>query len=86
MRLLPFRHRPAPPTRVRVVVAGNYPEFVSWCRGQGVSRLSREVVYATPERLRGLSDVEVCRTGSWYERDDLTEIVETLRFVNRRSE
>jgi hypothetical protein len=85
MRLI-SRHRPAPPKRIRAVVAGNYPEFVNWCREQGVSPQSHEVVYATPERLRGWSDVEVCRTGTWWERDDLGEIVETLRFVNRRSE
>ena len=86
MRLLTRKHRPVPRKRIRVVVAGNYPEFVDWCRKQGVSPQSHEVVYATPERLRGLNDVDVCRTGSWYERDDLREIVETLRFVNRRSE
>jgi hypothetical protein len=86
VRLLTFRHRPEQRKRTRVVVAGDYRQFVNWCREQGVSPGRHDVVYATPERLRGLNDVEVCRTGSWYERDDLTEIVETLRFVNRRSE
>jgi hypothetical protein len=83
---LTSRRRPVPRKRIRVVVAGNYPEFASWCRERDINPQSHEVVYATPERLRGRNDVEVCRTGTWYERDDLTEIVETLRFVNRRSE
>ncbi len=72
--------------RVRAVIAGNYHQFVSWCRDQGISPGRHDVLYATPERLRGRNDVEVLRVGTWYERDDLREIEDVLRFVNRFAE
>lgn len=73
-----------PPGRRCAVIAGNYREFTDWCREQGISPRDPGVLYATPESLRGHNDVEVRRTGSWAERDDLADIEDVLRLVNRR--
>lgn len=71
------------PQRV-AVIAGNYRQFTGWCRDQGIHPHSPQVIYAaSPSRLRGYSDLKVERVGTWHERDDLREIEEELRIVNR---
>jgi hypothetical protein len=69
--------------RRTAVIAGNYQQFIYWCREQGISPHSRQVIYASPERLRGYSNLAIERVGTWYERDDIREIEEELRIVNR---
>jgi hypothetical protein len=78
-------HPSAPRPRKVAVIAGSYDQFLHWCREQAVSPHSPDVLYATPESLRGRSDLEVRRVGTWAERRDLAEIENVLRYVNRQA-
>jgi hypothetical protein len=71
---------------MRAVIAGNYKQYVDWCREQEISPRTGDAFYATPESLRGRNEVRTVRTGTWQERDDLREIEETLLVVNRFGE
>lgn len=65
------------------VIAGSRREYDDWCRQQEISPRTGGAFYATPMSLRGYSDVEVARTGTWRERRDLAEIERALLIVNR---
>jgi len=70
---------------VRAVIAGNYREYLDWCREQGITPHDRGVFYATPLSLRGRGNLAVVRTGSWRGRDDLDEIERLLRIADLAS-
>lgn len=70
------------------VVAGNYRQYVTWCRDNGEPLRGGSVFYATVESLGrvslgSVSRVEVVRTGTWQERRDLADIEALLAAANR---
>jgi hypothetical protein len=68
--------------RRTAVLAGTYRQFLDWCREHKVSPDSDLVFDVTsPSSLRGRSNVELVRIGTWYERRDLWEIEEQIAFL-----
>lgn len=64
------------------VIAGNYREFVAWCRENGHPLRGGLVFYATDDALCAASGVDVVRTGTWQLRRDLAEVESALAVAN----
>jgi hypothetical protein len=76
----------APPSEPRLVVlAGNYREFLFWCRENERNPRDRSLIYPSDWwRLRGLGPIRVIRYGTWYMRRDIARIEETIYILERR--
>lgn len=72
------------PLRI-AVIAGSYVQFVVWCREKGLNPRTGPAFYATANTLAGVRNAEIVRIGTWAKRDDLAEVDDALRYVNRRS-
>jgi hypothetical protein len=68
-----------------VVLAGNYREFLFWCRENECNPRDRNLIYASdPSRLRGLGPVRWISYGTAYLRRDYWEMREYLTYLERR--
>lgn len=65
-----------PPTTV--VVAGNYQQFLDWCRDNRRRPTERWLRYANEggTNLFGLRKVHFIWAGTWYDRRDILQLVE----------
>jgi len=80
---IPGGHTP----QIKLVVAGNYRQFVDWCKAQGFSPHSREVRYIDqPWKARGYHNAEVIKVGTYYQRKDIFELLEALDRTARRTD
>lgn len=71
---------------ITVVIAGNFRQFVEWCRANDRKPYGRDVRYAgSPASIVGMRGIEVVRTGTWSDRKDLEEI-EALLAANLRKQ
>jgi hypothetical protein len=64
---------------MKIVIAGSYQQYKSWLRENDL--IPRDARYVSfPEQLRGLKDVEVVRTGTWWMNpcsyDDYLAVIE----------
>jgi len=71
---------------VHVVVAGNYRQFIQWCRDAKMNPRSPNVIYATDriwERLHGVTEVKLHYIGMWFNRNsnELAEIEQAVRVI-----
>ena len=64
---------------MKIVLAGNYGQYLSYLRDTGETPRTAKYVNA-PEHLIGLQDVEVVRHGTWWvnpcAKADLISVVE----------
>lgn len=71
--------------RILVVVAGNYQQFVGFCRDNGFNPRQRGLVYAqSVETLYGLHSVDLAYAGELRHRRDLPELYARLRTMDVR--
>jgi len=68
-----------------VVLARSLRDFHAWCRETGTSPRDRSVLYASgPHSIRALTDVEVVRYGSWWDRPDEAELADAVTRLENR--
>jgi hypothetical protein len=64
---------------MKIVIAGNYRQYQNYLRENNLTPQQARYV-DTPEKLRGLRDVEVVRVGEWWLNpcadDDYLEIIQ----------
>ena len=63
---------------MKVVIAGNYSQYLLWLRDNGLTEL--DAIYAsTPERIMGLKlkAEDVIRTGEWWKSPITEEFILT---------
>ena len=73
---------------ITYVVAGNYGEFVSWCRDMEVSPMSPLVKYIGEndhDKLQGIENPRVVYYGSWWDRKDLISLTSLIASRTRRN-
>lgn len=65
----------------KIVIAGNRRQFLDWCLENGRDP-NREVFVHSPHVLCGLSiqPEDICRVGTWWEREDIKELEVELTF------
>lgn len=69
------------------VVAGDYRQFINWCRANGKHPMDRFIQYVTDvTKLKGLDPnvVEFELTGTWYERPDMREIGHEIDMIRTK--
>jgi hypothetical protein len=72
-------------TPLVVVLAGNYREFEFWCREIKISPRDRSVLFASGmHRIQGLGKIRYFTYGSWYMRQDGSELLHYLRYLEGR--
>lgn len=54
-----------------------------WKAGETSISLSDYVYVTGPERLKGISDPHGVFVGTWYERSDMLEVIQTIRACTR---
>lgn len=68
---------------VKLVVAGNYHQYVNWCEENKVKPIGIEARYISSwEDMRGFRDAEIIYYGTYYERKDIHRIKEEARWLN----
>jgi hypothetical protein len=68
-----------------VVLAGNYREFLFWCRENERNPRDRNLIYASePQRIRGLGPIRFITYGTWYLRRDAWEMRGDLEHLEKR--
>jgi len=74
------------------VIAGNNHQAKHWIdenikkrykAGETSLTLSDYVYVSSPEKLKGISDPHGVFVGTWYERADMLEVIQTLRHCTR---
>jgi hypothetical protein len=72
-----------------IVIPGNYNQGLDWaekdCRkrwnnGSTSCSLSDYIIVTNPEHLRGIRNPHGVFVGTWRERDDIREIIQTLYY------
>lgn len=56
---------PAPPKRLKIVIAGSYIQYERYLKSNGISPQEARYVYKL-EHLHGLRDVEIVTCGQWW--------------------
>jgi hypothetical protein len=65
-----------------LVVAGDYRQFVHWCRQNDINPRGREARYVADwNSIRGRRGNPYVTVGTYYARRDLAEIREALRYI-----
>jgi hypothetical protein len=69
-----------------VVLAGNYREFLFWCRENNRNPRDRNLIYASEmHRLRGLGPIRFITYGTWADRGPRAwEMYDYLEHLEKR--
>jgi hypothetical protein len=69
-----------------VVLAGNYREFLFWCRENNRNPRDQNLIYASEmHRIRGLGHIRVLTYGTWADRGPQAwEMYDYLKHVEKR--
>ena len=66
----------------KFAIAGNSNQFYDWMRK--TNRSHTDWIYVSgPDTLKGISDPHGVFIGTWYERPDMLEVIQTLRHCTR---
>jgi len=65
-----------------LVFAGNYAEFLDWCRMNQRTPRDPTIVHAeTKLRVMPHRDFEIVKVGTWYENDEVVEALKRAEFI-----
>jgi hypothetical protein len=69
-----------------VVLAGNYREFLFWCRENNRNPRDRNLIYASEmHRLMGLGPIRLVTYGTWADRGPRAwEMYDYLKYLEER--
>lgn len=62
-----------------VVIAGDHRQFLDYCRHKKI-RVDTVVEAVNVAAVDGLDHIAIYKTGTWYLRKDVVDIIESLRF------
>ena len=64
------------------MLAGSYQQFDNWCRERGLSPRNPHVVYVERwDRLRGRARLKIERVGTYLDRRDWDQVLESVRVL-----
>jgi hypothetical protein len=71
-----------------VVLAGNYREFLFWCRENNRNPRDRNLIYARElHHIRGLGKIKFVTYGTWAQRGPRAwEMYDYLKYLERREQ
>ena len=70
---------------IKLILAGNYRQFLDWCKEEGVDPRTRSIRYIHDvHSILGMRDYEVIRYGTYYERKDFNDIEDEIKATSYR--
>lgn len=70
-------------SKIYLVIAGNYSQFIFWCDEHHVSTRRRNIIYvSSADNIKGFMPpkTEIIKCGTWYKRTDVDKIKKELSY------